>query len=95
MTKSEQHLIDTLDIIFLGTIGIGTIAWFARHQISEKLFGSKKQPEIKPAEPNASASPKKERNFVKVMQDQVRNNVCVNKKKRLCSTRICRSRVVE
>lgn len=72
MTKSEQHLIDTLDIIFLGTIGIGTIAWFARHQIAERFFKSKKQPDVKAITPDATPV-KKERNFVKVMQQQASN----------------------
>lgn len=70
MTRSSQHLLDSLDIIFLGTIGLGTIAWFARHQIAEKLFKSNKA-EIKPANELKTGPPKKERNFVKVMQQQV------------------------
>ncbi|KAG2190023.1 hypothetical protein INT46_002594 [Mucor plumbeus] len=71
MTRSSQHLLDSLDIIFLGTIGLGTIAWFARHQIAEKLFKSNKA-EIKPANELKTGPPKKERNFVKVMQQQGR-----------------------
>lgn len=74
MTRSSQHLLDSLDIIFLGTIGLGTIAWFARHQIAEKLFKSNKA-EIKPANELKTGPVKKERNFVKVMQQQVRNEI--------------------
>ncbi|CEP08857.1 hypothetical protein [Parasitella parasitica] len=71
MARSSNHLLDSLDIIFLGTIGLGTIAWLARHQIAEKLFKSNK-PEIKPADDAKTGPPKKERNFVKVMQQQGR-----------------------
>ncbi|KAI9486014.1 MAG: hypothetical protein EXX96DRAFT_547381 [Benjaminiella poitrasii] len=74
MAKSPHSFLDTLDIIFLGTIGLGTIAWFARHQIAEKLFKSnKQQPENQQASSDVkSESIKKERNFVKVMQQQGR-----------------------
>lgn len=73
MSRNTQHFLDTLDIIFLGTIGIGTIAWFARHQIADKLFKSSK-PGVKSntESPEKTGPPKKERNFVKVMQQQVR-----------------------
>lgn len=74
MARSTHHLLDTLDIIFLGTIGLGTIAWFARHQIADKLFKSNDngtQPDIKTNEVK-TGPPKKERNFVKVMQQQVK-----------------------
>jgi NADPH-ferrihemoprotein reductase len=73
MTHSTHHLLDTLDIIFLGTIGLGTIAWFARHQIADKLFkssSSSTKPDTKVSEVK-TGPPKKERNFVKVMQQQV------------------------
>lgn len=81
MARSSQQLFDTLDIVFLGTIGLGTIAWFARHQIAEKLFkSSTTKPEAKTTE--ARAGPiKKERNFVKVMQQEVKRKK--KKKKRV------------
>lgn len=69
MVKSQHRLFDTLDLIFLGTIGLGTIAWFARNQIFKSNTQSK--PETRPDSPKAP--PKKERNFVKVMQQQVKH----------------------
>jgi NADPH-ferrihemoprotein reductase len=72
MANKTHHLLDTLDIIFLGTIGLGTIAWFARHQIADKLLGKSTKTELKPANDVKTGPPKKERNFVKVMQQQVK-----------------------
>ncbi|KAI9488073.1 hypothetical protein BDB00DRAFT_792175 [Zychaea mexicana] len=74
MAQPSPALLDTLDIVFLGTIGLGTIAWFARRQIAEKIFGSKDQDASAKLNGNgqASAPPKRERNFVKVMQEQGR-----------------------
>ncbi|KAI8372096.1 hypothetical protein BD560DRAFT_369315 [Blakeslea trispora] len=72
MTKHSQHILDTLDIVFLGTIGLGTIAWFARHQIASRLFKSSTPEQAKPAVEQEVKTPKKERNFVKVMQEQGR-----------------------
>ncbi|CAO3652891.1 unnamed protein product [Mucor hiemalis] len=72
MARSTHHLLDTLDIIFLGTIGLGTIAWFARHQIADKLMGKSGKAEVKPTSDVKAGPPKKERNFVKVMQQQGR-----------------------
>lgn len=70
MARTTHQFLDTLDIIFLGTIGLGTLAWFARHQIADKLFKTNGKPEPKTTE--AKAGPvKKERNFVKVMQQEV------------------------
>ncbi|KAI7895632.1 uncharacterized protein EV154DRAFT_494446 [Mucor mucedo] len=70
MARTTHQFLDTLDIIFLGTIGLGTIAWFARHQIADKLFKTNAKPELKT---EAKAGPaKKERNFVKVMQQEGR-----------------------
>ncbi|KAI7864180.1 hypothetical protein BDF14DRAFT_1884493 [Spinellus fusiger] len=69
MTRTTHHLLDTLDVIFLGTIGVGTIAWFARKQISNKLFGIRSAVETKT---EASKIPEKERNFVKIMREQNR-----------------------
>lgn len=70
MARSSQQLFDTLDIVFLGTLGLGTIAWFARHQIADKIFKSAAKPEIKATDAR-TGPPKKERNFVKVMQQEV------------------------
>ncbi|KAI9310660.1 hypothetical protein BX666DRAFT_1882377 [Dichotomocladium elegans] len=67
-------LLDTIDLVFLGTIGLGTIAWFTRHQIAERLWGSKSSDGKNAANGHAVGAPsaKKERNFVKVMQEQGR-----------------------
>jgi NADPH-ferrihemoprotein reductase len=71
MTQPTPAVIDTLDLILLGTVGLGTIAWFARRQLADKLFGSSQSAaSTKPVTP---APPKKERNFVKLMQQQVKN----------------------
>jgi NADPH-ferrihemoprotein reductase len=67
---ATQQLIDSLDIIFLGTLGIGTLAWFARHHIADKFKSTSQPTETRAASP--TKAPKKERNFVKVMQQQVR-----------------------
>ncbi|RCH89036.1 NADPH-cytochrome P450 reductase [Rhizopus stolonifer] len=72
MAKTSHHLLDTLDIVLLGTIGLGTIAWFARHQIANRLFQSNKSSEPNTSTSDEAKSPKKERNFVKVMQEQGR-----------------------
>ena len=75
MAQPSPALLDTLDIVFLGTIGLGTIAWFARRQIAEKIFGSKEQDANGKLNGNGTAAtaPKRERNFVKVMEEQVIN----------------------
>lgn len=70
MAQSPPAL-DTLDIVFLGTIGLGTIAWFARRQIAERLFGSSAASDAKTNGHATPAPPKRERNFVKIMQEQV------------------------
>lgn len=61
-----------MDIVFLGTIGLGTIAWFARRQIAERLFGSTSSSDAKSNGHATPAPPKRERNFVKIMQEQGR-----------------------
>ncbi|CAO3665615.1 hypothetical protein G6F70_004573 [Rhizopus microsporus] len=70
MTRNNSHLLDTVDLILLGTIGLGTVAWFARHQITNRLFKSSSNGPQKPE--TKQEAPKKERNFVKVMQQQGR-----------------------
>ncbi|KAG2220304.1 hypothetical protein INT45_009937 [Circinella minor] len=72
MAQPSPALLDTLDMVFLGTIGLGTIAWFARRQIAEKIFGSKEQDANEKLNGNGTTAPKRERNFVKVMQEQGR-----------------------
>lgn len=81
MAQSPPAL-DTLDIVFLGTIGLGTIAWFARRQIAERLFGSTSSSDAKSNGHATPAPPKRERNFVKIMQEQVnkgqdKNDTCI------------------
>ncbi|OBZ80807.1 hypothetical protein A0J61_11143, partial [Choanephora cucurbitarum] len=63
---ASDRLLDTTDIILLSAIGIGTAAWFGRHQIANLLFGKKEQPAL------VTSAPKRERNFVKVMEEQGR-----------------------
>lgn len=94
MARSTHHLLDTLDIIFLGTIGLGTIAWFARHQIADKLLGKSAKPEIKSSSDVKTGPPKKERNFVKVMQQQVMSTHFFIIHSHL-TLFVCHSRVVE
>lgn len=64
----EASLFDTTDLVLLAAIGLGTAAWFSRHQLKE-LFGSKKAV----ASTTSSTAPtnKRETNFVKVMEQQV------------------------
>ncbi|KAG1165513.1 hypothetical protein G6F36_013313 [Rhizopus arrhizus] len=68
--NNTQHLYQNLEIVLLGTLGIGTIAWFIKNQVSSRLShtttASTKKAEIE------QESPKQERNFVKVMQQQVK-----------------------
>ncbi|KAI8979817.1 hypothetical protein BDF20DRAFT_819302 [Mycotypha africana] len=66
---TSASLFDTTDIIFLAAIGLGTIAWFNRQQISDLLFGSK---HAKPITETTSTTSKRETNFVKVMDQQGR-----------------------
>lgn len=63
----EATLFDTTDIVLLAVIGLGTAAWFSRHQLKE-LF-SKKKAVTNTASSNTA--PKRETNFVKVMEQQV------------------------
>ncbi|KAG0169120.1 NADPH-cytochrome P450 reductase [Apophysomyces sp. BC1034] len=73
MAQSSPVLLDTLDIVFLGAIGLGTIGWFARRHIAERLFRSNTDKAAAlPASGKTSPQPKRERNFVKVMQQQGR-----------------------
>ncbi|KAI9306955.1 NADPH-dependent cytochrome P450 oxidoreductase [Cunninghamella echinulata] len=70
MTQPTPAVIDTLDLILLGSIGLGTIAWFTRRQLSDMLFGTS-QADATPKQTTPQA-PKRERNFVKVMEQQGR-----------------------
>lgn len=67
-SSSDIPLFDTTDILLLSAIGLGTIAWFTRHQLLELLVG-KKQETTTPV--TNTAVPKRETNFVKIMQQQV------------------------
>ncbi|CAO3591725.1 unnamed protein product [Absidia cylindrospora] len=72
MGGQSQRLMERLDIIFLGTVGLGAIAWFARN----KLFGTSSPSNSfgalsdKPSTPQPTST--SERNFVKVMEQQGR-----------------------
>ncbi|KAI9270882.1 hypothetical protein BY458DRAFT_555807 [Sporodiniella umbellata] len=70
MTRGNHPILDTSDWVLLGTIGLGTIAWFARNQISSRLFSS--APAVTHSEIKEDKSPKQEKNFVKVMKEQNR-----------------------
>ncbi|KAI9025360.1 NADPH-dependent cytochrome P450 oxidoreductase [Phycomyces nitens] len=67
MSQQQTAMIDSLDIAILGAIGLGTAAWFGRKKIAEKFF----KPAPPPPAP-AAQTPKQERNFVKIMQEQGR-----------------------
>lgn len=73
--NNTQHLYQNLEVVLLGTLGLGTIAWFIKNQVSGRLShtttASTKKAEIE-------ESPKQERNFVKVMQQQVKYNVHIS-----------------
>ncbi|RUS35487.1 hypothetical protein BC938DRAFT_482754 [Jimgerdemannia flammicorona] len=75
-TTAIAPLLDTLDFVVLGAIGLATVAWISRKALFDLIAGTKKSPpnllsfdashKSKPA-PTAS---KKERNFVKKMKEQ-------------------------
>ncbi|KAI9287299.1 hypothetical protein BC943DRAFT_358554 [Umbelopsis sp. AD052] len=70
---NPSPMLDTLDIVFLGTIGLGTVAWFARKQLFSRFSGaSDSKSAASTATKTAPPIKRKERNFVKVMQDQGR-----------------------
>lgn len=69
-TDSSTALFDTTDLVLLGAIGLGTAAWFSRRQIADLVFGKKKEPAVIAA--SSLTQPKRETNFVKVMEQQVR-----------------------
>lgn len=70
MEPAPAALFDTTDLILLGAIGLGTAAWFSRHQLKELLVGKKAEKTT----PIAGSGPaqKRETNFVKVMEEQGR-----------------------
>jgi hypothetical protein len=72
-------VMDTWDVVFLGAIGLGTVAWLARKKLWEAVAGTKSKPLQAGANAQANGKvnavngiKKKERNFVKVMKEQVR-----------------------
>lgn len=67
---ASPALFDTTDLVLLGAIGLGTAAWFSRRQLKDLLFGKK----VEQTAPIAGSGPtkKRETNFVKVMEQQVR-----------------------
>jgi hypothetical protein len=68
----EAALFDTTDIVLLAVIGLGTAAWFSRHQLKE-IFG-KKQAKSITTTTTTTTTAKRETNFVKVMEQQVITN---------------------
>lgn len=67
-TQEQDALFDTTDLILLSALGLGTAAWFSRHQLKDLFFGKKKV--LTPTAGSGTAQ-KRETNFVKVMQQQV------------------------
>lgn len=63
-------LFDTSDLLLVGAIGLTTVAWFKRQQLKELIFGKHKV--ATPTAGSGTAAAKKEANFVKVMQEQVK-----------------------
>lgn len=63
-------LFDTSDLLLVGAIGLTTVAWFKRQQLKELIFGKPKV--ATPTAGSGTAAAKKEANFVKVMQEQVK-----------------------
>ncbi|KAI8970136.1 hypothetical protein BDF20DRAFT_106420 [Mycotypha africana] len=71
--STSNHLFNTMDILVLAVLGLGTVTWLSRRHITDRFFGSGKNPAMKPADGDLKTAPvKKERNFVKVMQEQGR-----------------------
>ncbi|GAA5800589.1 hypothetical protein HPULCUR_006025 [Helicostylum pulchrum] len=68
-TQEQDALFDTTDLILLSALGLGTAAWFSRHQLKDLFFGKKKV--LTPTAGSGTAQ-KRETNFVKVMQQQGR-----------------------
>ena len=67
---TSAALFDATDIILLSAIGLGTAAWFGRHQIKQLVFGKKVEETVKPIA-GSGPTQKRETNFVKVMEEQV------------------------
>lgn len=70
MEPTPVAFFDTTDLILLGAIGLGTAAWFSRRQLKDLVFGKKAEKST----PIAGSGPaqKRETNFVKVMEQQVK-----------------------
>ncbi|OZJ03384.1 hypothetical protein BZG36_04484 [Bifiguratus adelaidae] len=83
----QAPLLDTLDLVVLGTIGLGTVAWVCRNQLMGLLRGSTttvKANQVSPryaasntsaTKANGVASTQDGRNFVKKMKEQGRNTI--------------------
>jgi NADPH-ferrihemoprotein reductase len=72
-TDPSAALFDTTDLVLLGAIGLGTAAWFSRRQLAELIFGKKKEPVVIAS--SNTAQQKRETNFVKVMEQQVKEQI--------------------
>ncbi|KAI8969665.1 hypothetical protein BDB01DRAFT_816567 [Pilobolus umbonatus] len=72
MTRSSNPLLGTLNIILLGTIGLGTVAWLARNRLTDSSPKADNQSTAKSVQPAKETPKKRERNFVKIMQQQDR-----------------------
>lgn len=76
-TTAVAPLLDTGDVLILGVIGLATVAWISRKALFDLIAGANKSSppnglyDTKLKTHSAPAAPKKERNFVKKMKDQV------------------------
>lgn len=70
-TQETDTLFDTTDLILLGAIGLGTAAWLSRHQLKDFLFG---KPDVLIPVAGSGTTIKRETNFVKVMEEQVKTS---------------------
>lgn len=69
MDPQSHMAVNRLDIILLGTLSLGVIAWLGRHQLfgpSSFVDNNNNNNSSAPSTPQES-----ERNFVKVMKEQV------------------------
>ncbi|CAM0135180.1 hypothetical protein VKS41_000235 [Umbelopsis sp. WA50703] len=77
MTQTTPAVLDPQSLFVLGTIGtisLGTLAWLARnHLFTSSNTKSRSQNQTDSAKKQASAPPKKSRNFVEVMEKQNRS----------------------
>jgi hypothetical protein len=76
MTQTTPAVLDPQSLFVLGTIGtisLGTLAWFARnHLFTSPKPVSKSSSQLDTSKKQTPVAAKKSRNFVEVMEKQVR-----------------------